>query len=99
MKSGYMNAIPQPWELEGLSRDAFMASAKQQEAQGRTLGIETWVNGYADPNGDGTEWIVDWLHYDAYETGEPLGGYDAMDDEPGIELSNIYVVERRLRND
>lgn len=92
--------IPQPWDFNGTTRESHMADAERQEKSGSRLVVETVVNGYADPRGDGTEWIVDWIDYTDYRTGQHVWGYDPMDGpEPDGELDGLVVVERRLMND
>lgn len=89
----------QPWEFQGVTKEKFMELARAQEKSGRRLVTEMLLNGYPDPMGEGDLWIVDWLEYTDYRTGQRVGGYAPMDDEPGEELANLLVVQRRLNND
>lgn len=92
--------IPQPWDLNDTTRESHMAGAEKLEKSGSRLVVETWVNGYADPKCEGDLWIVDWLDYTDYRTGEHVWGYDPMDGpEPDGELDGLVVVERHLMND
>jgi hypothetical protein len=73
-----------------------MAQALAAEKSGSRLVVETWVNGYADPMGDGDTWFVDWLDYTDWRTGEHIWGFDPDETEPAGERDGFLIVERRV---
>lgn len=88
--------IAQPWQDTHESQDDYMVHALAAEKAGSRLVVETWVNGYADPMGEGDTWFVDWLDYTDWRTGEHIWGFDPDETEPVGERDGFLIVERRV---
>lgn len=88
--------IAQPWQDTHESQDDYMVHALAAEKVGSRLVVETWVNGYADPMGEGDTWFVDWLDYTDWRTGEHIWGFDPDETEPVGERDGFLIVERRV---
>lgn len=95
---GNTDRLPQFWEVEGITREQYLARALEQEKNGGRLVVETWYNGYPDPMGEGDTWFVDWLDYSDWHTGKHFCGFDP-DTDPEGATAGLVVVERRLVND
>lgn len=89
----------QPWVMAGMSQEDFMHLAEHAEQNGARLVIQTFVNAYVDPMGDGDQWVIEWFDYTDYRTGQRIGGHSPMDEEAPDELQNIFVVKRLWLND
>ncbi|MXG91554.1 hypothetical protein [Nocardioides flavescens] len=87
-------AVPQPWEAEEMNEQTYLRWAEVKEQNGKTLVVQTLVNGYQSHDGD---WVADSLVYTALRGGEVLAVIDEDSDERQVE--DYVVVERRVVNE
>jgi hypothetical protein len=87
--------MPQPWDHDGCSKDAYMADALAQEARGSRLVVENVV-GWQDLADGPNSWVVEEFIYTDYRSGEYVWHYDPNEiDDPSEHIAGFVIVERR----
>lgn len=86
--------LPQPFELEGMTRESWLEQAHKKEREGQRLVVNEYVNAYLDAHDD---WVLDGFVVRDFRTQEALYVWtEDVSPEFDFDYTGTFTVENRI---